>query len=297
MKRRPAEFHYYDWDFNLWFGSETRAHCKALPGEYPMGLISNAAEGAYRNLLDYCYKQGDIPADLGGLAALCGMTPDVFQLVWPAFRHKFQVHKSKPGRLTHEMVSIRLRAWKSKQKQKSSAGASSAENRRIYKGNGINGLVNEIQQELNGRSTGVDHEVRSKKKEVRSKKKEEEETPLPLLPENRFPEIVAAYPNQTGIDAACRWYLSELGRANRPAEFPDLILAGIERWKKSSSWRNRETGELDTTFIPALHRFLGYPENGKAERRMYLENPPEWKPPSKGISQGSASSRALAEAE
>lgn len=110
-KRRPAEFHYYDWDFNLWFGSETRARCKAIPGDYPMGLLANAAEGAYRNLLDYCYKQGDIPGDIGGLSALCGMSPEVFEMVWPAFRNKF-VKARRTGRLT--LREIRHRRGKSR---------------------------------------------------------------------------------------------------------------------------------------------------------------------------------------
>jgi hypothetical protein len=98
-------------------------------------------------------------------------------------------------------------------------------------------------------------------------------------PEDRFHEIVAEYPNQTGIDAACRWYLSELDRnhGDKRKGLPDAILDGIRRWKLSAQWRDKQTGEIDTRFIPALHRFLGCPEQGKQERRMYLENPPEWK--------------------
>jgi hypothetical protein len=166
--RRPAEFHYYDWDFNLWFGSETRANCRALPSEYPMGLLGNAAEGAYRNLLDYCYKHGDIPADIGGLSALSAMSPEVFEMVWPAFSNKFQAHKSKPGRLVHGQVSTRLRAFKQKRKQKVDAGSLSAQKRRTNKSISNNNLDSTPTAEVSDRVAGADHEVRSKKKEVRS---------------------------------------------------------------------------------------------------------------------------------
>jgi hypothetical protein len=93
----------------------------------------------------------------------------------------------------------------------------------------------------------------------------------------RFTEVLAEYPNETGTDAACQFYLSELNRTRDPS-LPDKIKSGIIRWKGSTAWRHRETGELQLEYIPAFHRFLGFPEAGKAARRMYLENPPQWQP-------------------
>lgn len=157
---RRTEFHYYDWDFNRWFGSETRARCRALGG-----ILALAAEGAYKNLLDYCYQAGDVPADIEGLAALSGCSVEEFEKLWPAFRDKFRAAKSKKGRLVNDEALMRRRAFEKQLRHNSEAGSKSGEKRRINKSNDDNGLSN-------GCSTGVErvfnHEERSKKYEERS---------------------------------------------------------------------------------------------------------------------------------
>ncbi|HUQ95003.1 MAG TPA: hypothetical protein VM120_25215 [Bryobacteraceae bacterium] len=172
-KRRPTEFHYYDWHFNRWFGSETMARAFALGG-----LTGAAASGCYRQLLDHCYKSGDIPADLPGLAALCGLSVDEFSVVYPTFENKFYAHKSKPGRLTCDEVQLRRREWKNKTKQNASAGAKGGQKTRINKPNPDSELDSD---RLASAERPLSEERRKKKEEINNKK-EERENPNPFPP-------------------------------------------------------------------------------------------------------------------
>ncbi len=86
-KPRTAEVHFYEFGIDRWFMSETRLRC------------SLAAKGAYRELLDYCYKHGSIPAEPAGMAAICGCLIDEMATVLPAFRSNFYVSKNDPSRL------------------------------------------------------------------------------------------------------------------------------------------------------------------------------------------------------
>ncbi len=94
-------------------------------------------------------------------------------------------------------------------------------------------------------------------------------------------EFSEAYPVPTGIDAACRWYVSEMAR-RKPDEQVILqveIMAGLQRWMGSARWRQKETGELQVEFIPSMDKFLGVPKESDPTRgRMYVESPVQWEP-------------------
>lgn len=277
-KRRPTEFHYIDWDFNRWFGSETRARCLAVQApELPSGIAGAAARGIYLDLLFYCAKDGSIPADIGGLSALAGVSPEVLDLVWPTLRTKFKVSKRDSGRLVNDEIDTRRRAWKQKRKQNASAGAKSAQKRGLITGNKTNDLGND-------RSTPVQRPFNQeigKRKEEEGKRKEEVPQPT-ISPAELAAELIDKYPAKVGVEAGVRWYLSELDHATDPLELHEKVLAGLQRYLDSDRWRDRETGELQPKFIPGLPKFLGCPMRaGEMPSKMYLDEPPRWEPPQK----------------
>lgn len=248
MGRRPAEFHYYDWSFNRWFGSETRARCRSLPSEYPMGLLANAAEGAYRNLLDYCYQDGDIPADLGGLAALCGMSPGIFDLVWPAFRSKFHPHKKDPLRLVHDEVVMRRKNFVQKRKASSENGRAGAQKR----GRGIPNENNDIGSHPSATlKPGVPKKevISNKKKEVSNKERSSHPSPEVHFEfdfDTRFECIWDKYPEKgrTRITEAQQLFvdwLLPLTPENQQREAAALEAAvspgGV--WAESEQWADK----------------------------------------------------------
>lgn len=192
--RRPTEFHYYDWHFNRWFGSETRARCKALGG-----LLGQAAIGCARELFDYCYKDGSIPSDLDTLASLCSLTKTQMEKVWAAIGPKFQAHKSLPGRLGNAEVDIRRRVFKVSAKQKSHAGVASARKRAADKTNEDSNLSND-------RATGVERpldkkeEIRNKKEETSNRKEGEGEDTPPSNPDSSGLTVVPKALNRGALE-------------------------------------------------------------------------------------------------
>lgn len=271
-KYRPTEFHYYDWDFNNWFGSETRANCRALPSsDMPMGLLANAAEGAYRNLLDYCYKQGDIPGDLGGMAALCGMSPEAFELVWPAFRNKFSAHKSKPNRLVHDKALARRRAWNNKRYQNSKAGTASALKRAMDKANGIIVMDNDRSPTVQRDFDSVHHEIGNRKKEIGNRKDaaavaaEEpqqqnkpryqpfEEVDLSLLARETVEALMREHPLPGNPHLAVTVLENILARAVEPL----TVIASVKKHHALSvKFWDEERALNPRFFIPQLHRWF-----------------------------------------
>jgi len=103
-------------------------------------------------------------------------------------------------------------------------------------------------------------------------------------------EFRREYPVERDVDAACRWYVSEMHRV-RERDGPGAdrklhgeIMAGLRRHLASAAWRNRQTGELQLEFVPSMSRFLGMPNGKPTAGRMYLDRPPPWKRPLKGRS-------------
>ncbi len=84
--RAPVMRH-YEWDLTRWPTSETRIRLDAT------------GRGIYRELLDWCYAQGEMPDDHECMARYCGATLDQFEQVWPTIKSHFRKAKHKPNSL------------------------------------------------------------------------------------------------------------------------------------------------------------------------------------------------------
>ena len=54
-----------------------------------------AERGAYRELLDFCWMEGEIPDDLGAVARLLGVSVEEAQPIWEKVRLRFD--SPRPG--------------------------------------------------------------------------------------------------------------------------------------------------------------------------------------------------------
>ena len=67
--------------------------------------MSAAERGVFRDLLDYQYAEGSIPADEVALQRRCAVTTEEFQSTWPAVSKKFIPHPEEAGRLINERAA------------------------------------------------------------------------------------------------------------------------------------------------------------------------------------------------
>jgi hypothetical protein len=208
MARRPAEFHYYDWSFTRWFGSNTRVKARSIPvhalppairelppeaREFVLDAVRLAAAGAYRELLDYCYNDGEIPGDLGSIANLCGCGPELIEVVFPTFKSKFHASKRRDGKLVNDEVNIRRKSFSEKRKQKKLETSEKPEQKGRRKAKDASNLGHNGTPKENDSVHEVYQEERSKKKEVRSKNDGDEaisDSPPPPL------EVIQSYLEQ-----------------------------------------------------------------------------------------------------
>jgi hypothetical protein len=79
--RVPDEVQYFDWRLSRWLTSETRDRLDA------------AGRGAYRELLDQCYAQGDFPDDPDWICRKCACTREQFERFWPVIERHFPAKK------------------------------------------------------------------------------------------------------------------------------------------------------------------------------------------------------------
>lgn len=79
--RRPPVS--YPWYFDDWLSSETRLD------------MTLAERGAYRDLLDFCYRDGSIPSDPAVLAKMLGCSGEKFDEVWLKVRPQFRERGSR----------------------------------------------------------------------------------------------------------------------------------------------------------------------------------------------------------
>lgn len=85
----------------------------------------------------------------------------------------------------------------------------------------------------------------------------------------RWEEFQKAYPKQVAVEAALRFYLSEMPPdEGGQIALHEEIMAGLTRWKGSQSWANPQ-------YIPNMDTFLGCPKYGKVPSRMYKDFPPQ----------------------
>src|SRR5262245_57723267 len=95
MKReRPTEIHFYEWSIPRWLGSETRM------------LLDSSGRGIYRDLLDYCYKDGSIPSDLGLLALKASVSKEEMERVWPSISKHFFSSRKQTSRLENHAANL-----------------------------------------------------------------------------------------------------------------------------------------------------------------------------------------------
>lgn len=84
--------HSYPWYPADWLGSETRAR------------LSQAGRNIFRELLDFCWKDGSLPTDKAALTRMIGCTRREFDEAWIVIGMKFD---NRGGRLYHPRVDER----------------------------------------------------------------------------------------------------------------------------------------------------------------------------------------------
>jgi hypothetical protein len=106
MKReRTPEVHFYEWHVSRWLGSKTRMR------------LDDAGRSIYRELLDLCYSQGEIPnpeRDEAGKRALilhCATTVERFDATWAVIKGKFRAHKRDTLLLTFPPADLIRREY------------------------------------------------------------------------------------------------------------------------------------------------------------------------------------------
>ena len=234
--------HSYPWYPSDWLNSETRLR------------LSLAARSVYRDLLDHCWSQGDLPKDERVLAGLAGATVQEFAKVWPTIADRFT---EIDGRLHHHKVDEKrpdLLKWR---EQKRSAGqASVAAKRQRALEQPLNARCNETSTELQPPSSSSSSPTSS------SSSKKQTPTPLaaPTQPEREIPDLTEAfaelwdnYPKKGRTKrVACEHYYTEImegltGEAlNRRINLVlNPVLAG-GAWAESAKWAAGYVQNLDT---------------------------------------------------
>ena len=141
MAEKPTfAVHSYPWYISDWVSSETRI-------EFTM-----EQRGLYRELLDYCYREGSLPADPRKLAIIAGCGAGEFERAWPAVEGKF----TRTGdRFVHRKVDEVLTSLEAWHDQRRKAGKASGLRRRTTAAQPLNersnGKVTAVERPLNGR--------------------------------------------------------------------------------------------------------------------------------------------------
>jgi uncharacterized protein YdaU (DUF1376 family) len=129
--------HSYPWYISDWRESETRIE------------MNLEQRGLYRELLDYCYREGTLPDDPRKLAIIAGCTEQEFERAWPAVSDKFT--RTDDHRLQHHRVNQILPELERWHEQRRKAGQVSGLSRRKKK-------ANSTEQPLSSRPTVVERE-------------------------------------------------------------------------------------------------------------------------------------------
>lgn len=100
---------WYRWDVEQWRSSETNLR------------LTSAGRGIYRELIDYCWMHGSIPAEVPTLTTISKATQREFSAVWPIINGCFT---EVEGRLHHWKVDAERPSLVARIKQAREAGAS-----------------------------------------------------------------------------------------------------------------------------------------------------------------------------
>ena len=131
--------HSYPWYIADWRDSETRL------------ALSLAGRGLYRELLDYCYLEGSLPADESRIKLISSSDGHDFSRAWKQVRPLFELVSSPDGeRFVHHKVNQVRAKLDLYYEQKKEAGRKSGEARAKPE---MNGRSNE---RSNGEGTGVE---------------------------------------------------------------------------------------------------------------------------------------------
>lgn len=107
---KTITLHSYPFYVADWVRSETRAK------------LSSAGRNIFRELLDYCWIEGDLPTDEDALMAIAGATRAEFSKCWPQISTKFTL---QDGRYHHWKVDVerpRLISWRESRKNAGKIG-------------------------------------------------------------------------------------------------------------------------------------------------------------------------------
>jgi len=107
---KTITLHSYPFYVADWVRSETRAK------------LSSAGRNIFRELLDYCWIEGDLPTDEDALMAIAGATRAEFSKCWPQISTKFTL---QDGRYHHWKVDVerpRLISWRESRKNAGKLG-------------------------------------------------------------------------------------------------------------------------------------------------------------------------------
>ena len=265
------QFFFFDWHIDRWLGSTTRAKCHHLPAKnkFPDGLLGAAAKGIYRELLDHCGRDGSLPSDIPTLAALAEVSVEVFEMVWPAMKEKFQPDEN--GRLVNSEMSIRRNAWNEKKAKAKQAAIVGATARWASKT-----APTENQQDTCGSHAVAMRfhaplDISSSFKEEEKNQEEEKNIYIPKVEKETstfdyvsgFEQICDLYPlHKKGKLVACERAYSVLLQKTPAATHAEIVatLSPGGKWAESAMWN-----ENDGKYMPSLLGFL--------EERRWKEHP------------------------
>lgn len=108
--------------------------------------------------------------------------------------------------------------------------------------------------------------------------------------EDGFARFSGEYPNRSGVESACRWWISECSRSgtlDALRAYVDGVMAGLARHigpPVCAAWADRDTGELQPQHVPPMDAFLGARPYGRSHiaAPLWPDHPPPWKPRSRG---------------
>ncbi len=298
--------HSYPWYIRDWWLSDTRA------------VLTLEQRGLFRELLDLMVDLGGkLPLDEKYLQAKCAVTEKEWKRTWIIVSQHLESH---PDGYTHPKVSEvvekieyfrseratsgRIGGKKSAEtrKQKQSTASSCAEASESSKTQAIRPSSTSTPASSTSTETRAYRESPSvvepseaggvppprpdppaAKVSLTRPVPEAERARITTLGWEHFSQ---AYPNKTGVEAACRWWISECTRcvsSEAVAAYVHAVMGGLERHlgpPVCAAWADRETGELRPEFVPPMNVFLGEKPWGKSRiaARLWQDSPPPWQP-------------------
>lgn len=243
----------YTWYITQW--KQSRARLEMNPAERAL----------YRELIDYCFAEGSLPADESQLAQIAAFNEKDFRKSWPKVKSWFA--NTEGGRLVQRRVAEirpRLAEWHDQKRTAGKLGGRRSATVRGTKKQPYAEPHGTAYAEAGG-TAYAEAGAQANKLQVTSSL-----PPSPPAPSqnvaDRFDEWIANYPNPVKITTArAAWFsLMDLGEITE--DTVDEVFAGLERWRNSAQWA-RENGQ----YIPGPTAFLT--GNEKHHGRLWKDHP------------------------